>query len=438
MNRTAIAFGALLWAPLTHAGTAVMSAGPQTTFGPTSNHYSLHAGSHNPAMADLTVAPDERWRFGYFAGFGTTIELGDANSFIDEVDELVDLLDDPSLTEDSVEETLDRFNNILVEMGEEGYVKHTTSLYVPGMPAYFRPGVFAGTMYLEAAVDVQWRVSLLDDQLRFNDQNGSYETNSSAYIKSGIQQRVGLGYGREIGSGFSFGPLEGRLHAGAKLNLYNLELSKQVFQLQQLDGKDIEDVVEDEYENNQVTTTAAGLDVGFVWDAGFYRLGLTLNDINSPEFDYGPVGVNCEDLEEDTVSRSNCEVTRYFTEVTGDIASHETHTKHATSTIDLTLFPTERWSISSSYELAKYDDLVGAENQWLSLSAAYNTTGWLPGVRAGLKKNLAGSELTTYSVGLTLLKVFNLDVAASSESVEHDGDKAPRQLSFALSFEETF
>lgn len=438
MKRYAIAFGALLSSPLVNAGTAVMSAGSQATFGPASNHYSLYSGSHNPAMADLVVSPDERWRMGYLFGFGTHIELGDANDFVDEIDELIDLLDDPSLSGDSVEETLDRFNRTLVEMGEEGYVKQTSSVYLPGSPLYFRPGWFEGTVYAEMAADAQWRVSLLDDPLRFNDQNGSFESNSAAYIKSGVQQRIGVGYGREINPAMFFPATSARLYVGAKLNLYSVELSKQVFQLQLLDGKDIDEVVKDEYDNNSVSTSAAGLDLGVVWDAHRYRLGLTLNDVNSPKFNYGPIGVGCENLDEDTVRRANCELTRHYTETTGEIKSREEHVKNATATVDATFFPTQRWSISSSLELAAYDDFVGSENQWAHFSTAYNSTNWIPAVRLGMQKNLVGSELTSYALGFTLFKVFSLDISASAETIEHDGNKAPRSVGFAFGFEETF
>ncbi len=439
MNRLAVAIALLISSPFVYAGTTAITPGAMSTTGPSTDPHSLFAATHNPAMAGLTVADNEHWRTSYFLGFGANVEIGDANGFIDEIDELIDILDDPSLSTDSVDATLDRFNSVLAEMGDEGYLKSSSSLYLPGIPLYYRPGFIEGTVFVEVAIDTQWRLGLLDSELRYDSQNGSFETSTAAYIKSGIQKRVSLGYGREIISEFSLNNFRGRLHGGVKFNVYNLELSKQLFQLQLLDGKDIDDVIQDEYENNLESSTAVGIDVGLVWQAEHYSLGLTLSDINSPEFKYGAVGQNCGNLEEGSISRSNCELTRYYTEATGEIRANEVHKKQATASIDGTYFVMPNWSVSSSLELAAYDDIVGTQNQWAYISTTYEPKSfWFPSVRVGLQKNLVGSELTSYGLGFTLFKFLSLDLAASSESVEHDGTSAPRRFSFSLSFEESF
>lgn len=439
MNRLTTTICLTMLTPFTYANTTAISPGSMSTTGPSSNHHSLFAATHNPAMADLTINPNEKWRTSYFLGFGSNVEIGNANSFIDEIDELIDILDDPSSSPDSVEDTLSRFNAVLTEMGDEGYVKSSSSIYLPGLPLFYRPGFFGGTVFVEMAIDTQWRLGLLDSELRFDNQNGSFETSTAAYIKSGIQKRVSLGYGREIFSELALNDFGGRLHGGVKLNIYNLELSKQLFQLQLLDGKDIDQVVEDEYENHLTSSTAIGLDAGLVWQADRYSVGFTLSDINSPEFEYGAIGENCGDLAEGSVSRSNCELTRYYTETTGEIRAREVHKKHASASLDVTYFLKQNWAVSSSVELATYNDIVGTENQWAYLSTSYTPSSmWLPSLRVGLHKNLAGSELTSYGVGLTLFKCLSLDLAASSETVEHDGSSAPRRFSFSLSFEESF
>lgn len=439
MNRLAIVISALITTSPALAGSSAILPGSLSTTGPTSDHHSMYAATLNPALADLAINQEEKWRFNYFAGVGANVEIGDANGFLDELDDLIDILDDPSVSTDSIDTTLSRFNNVLADMGDEGYVKSSTRVYLPGLPVYYRPGFIEGTVFAEVAFDTQWRLTLLDDELRFNDQNGSFETNSSAYIKSGIQQRISLGYGRELFSDVSFDNFRGRLLAGAKLNFYRMELSKQLMQLQTLDGKDIDQVIKDEYENNLVSSTALGLDAGIVWTANHYRVGFTVTDINSPEFEYGTIGANCEALAESSVQRSSCELTRYFTESTGEILAKEVHTKHATATIDASIYPLANWSISSAYELAAYDDIVGTENQWVSLSTAYNPNStWIPAVRVGMHKNLVGSELTSYGLGMTLFKILSLDVATSSETVVHDGTEIPRRFSFSLSIEESF
>ena len=429
----------LLLSSATNAGTNAIHPGSSSVTGPTNNHQSLYAAAHNPAMAGKIVAEDENFRMSYFIGIGTNTEIGDANDFVNEVDELIVILDDPSLTNDSIEDTLNRFNGVLEQMGEEGYVKNSTSLYLPLLPLFWKPTFSKGTFFTEIGYDVQWRVSLLDQELRYNDQNLSFETGSAAYIKSGIQKRLSFGYSQPLFSEDRFAHLGGRLYGGLKANVYNLELSKQVFHLQQLDGKDIEDVVEDEYENNLRSTTAIGLDAGLLWDADRYRVGLTFKDINSPTFDYGEIGVNCSTKGEATIARSNCELTKNFAEALGEIRQNETHTKPILATTDATFFITNRWTVNAYAELAAYDDIVGTQNQWTSIGTAYYPKSyWLPSVRLGLQKNLAGSKISSYGLGLTFFKLVNLDVATSSEKVTHEDTTVPRRFSFSLSIEERF
>lgn len=441
MKRLTLAISLLLSAPLAMAaGTTAIAPGTLSTTGPTLDHHALFAATHNPAMADLMVRPGESWRTNYFVGLGTNFEIGDANDFLDKLEELVDILDDPSLATDSVQETLDEFNGVLESVGEQGYLKNSTRLYLPGLPLYFNPKGMEGTWFVEAAVDTQWRLNIIDDELSFDDQNQSFQTGSAAYLKSGIQQRISVGYGREIFSELSLNGKGGRFLAGLTVNLYQLELSKQLYLLQELDGdsNNVQDVAEDQYNDHLVSTTNFGIDAGLVWDANWYRLGLTLSDINSPEFEYGSVGVNCDHLTEDTSRRSNCE-SSIETVINGRIAANEVHTKHASARVDGTVFPLSNLSVSGSMELAPYDDIVGMENQWASVSTSYTPKNmFIPAVRVGLHQNLAGSELTSYALGLTFFKVLSLDVSASSETVEHEGTEAPRRFSFSLSFEESF
>jgi hypothetical protein len=84
-------------------------------------------------------------------------------------------------------------------------------------------------------------------------------------------------------------------------------------------------------------------------------------------------------------------------------------------------------------------DPVGDDYQWATFSAAYATNSWiLPGFRVGYRSNLAGTELDYLDAGFTLFKVLNLDVAWGLDSVEIDGDSAPRSLLVNLGLELSF
>ena len=119
--------------------------------------------------------------------------------------------------------------------------------------------------------------------------------------------------------------------------------------------------------------------------------------------------------------------------------AQEKHTKHAAATIDGSVLPTANWAISAALDLAPYDDLVGSEIQRLNVSTSLNSKSfWLPDVRLGYQKNLAGSKLASAGFGLSLFDVLTLDAQVALDDVIIDGDKAPRSFSFSIAFEEKF
>ncbi len=429
------AFASVILSAQAFAASGI-NPGSSLSTGPSSSHYSIFAAANNPAMAPLMVPEDEKWRINFLPSLSFDAEVGDVDNFADDLDELIDLIEDPSTNTDSVNETLDRFNDVLARMGEEGYLNNSVYLTVPIAPLYYVSESLDGTFFTNLNVSAKTSLQVIDDTLRFDEQNQSFTTNTSLYFKSGIEKQISFGFGREISAGkFSD---QGKLYAGATLNLISLELSKQVIRLEDLDGQDVSDVIRDEYDSNLESSTGIGLDVGFVWDADWYRAGLTLANVNSPEFSYGTIGVNCENRPENTIERNNCEIARSFVDQ-GRIKASETHTKHALFRIDGVLKLTDRWLLSSSLDMAEYDDIVGFENQWWHLAMVHEPKGKLiPGSRLGYRQNLTGTELSAFTLGLTFFKAFSLDIEWGAEQVDIDGESAPRRFGFSLAFEESF
>ncbi|VUD56446.1 hypothetical protein TDB9533_02101 [Thalassocella blandensis] len=436
MKRTlAIAVGFL--AGGVNAGTSVINSGASMTTGPSLNHYSVFGASANPAMAPLMIPEEESWRITFFPSIAANFEIGDVENFADDVDDLIDLLDDASSTDESATETLDRFNDVLGRIGEEGYIKNSISIHAPITPLYYQSEELNGTFGMDLSINTQIAALILDDVLSLDSTNDTFSTNTSLYMKSGIETRVSFTYGGNYFDDTALSSL-GKFYAGAKLNVIRLELSKQVKLLEDFNGEDIEDVISDDYDKYLNSSTNVGLDVGVMWDADWYRLGLTLENLNSPSFEYGELGVDCESITDDNVARNTCEVSRYFISE-GRIDAKETHTMHAKMRVDSLLKVSDRWFVSSSIDLAKYDDIVGFENQWLHLATTYETEGWwLPSTRIGYQKNLAGSELSSVMLGFTFFKSFNFDLEYGLESVEVDGSSGPRRLGFSLAFTEKF
>lgn len=430
-----VALGFCLATANSYGGSSSINPGSSATLGPSSSSYSIASAFNNPAMNSLMVANEKNLRFSFLPNFGLNLEVGDVDNFTDELDELIDIIDDPGSTTDSAEDVLERFNTTLLDMGESGYLKQSSYFNAPFLPLYYRSDFLGGTLGVGLNWETQIGLRILDDPLTFDDQNGTFSTATALYIKAGIEQNLSVSYGRALLSDKG----KDRLYAGVKVKLMNVELSKQVFPILQLDGRDVQDVIKDEYDDNLKSNTNIGIDIGLVWDADNYRVGLTIENLNSPEFDYGTVGENCIDRPENTESRSNCESAAFFIQEKGDIKAKETHTKHALTRVDGLYKLSDHWTIVSSLDLAEYDDVTGFENQWWHIAMAYDANSFvLPSARVGYKKNLAGSETTSLTVGFNLFKYFGLDIEYGLESVDVDGSSYPRRLGLSLGFEQRF
>ncbi|MFT5083164.1 MAG: hypothetical protein ACI9Y1_001204 [Lentisphaeria bacterium] len=425
-----------LFSVQTMAGSGANSGSALTT-GPSSSHYSLYAGSSNPAMGSLLISEDDSSRITYLPSVSFGFEIGEVDNFADDLDELIELLDDPGSITEPQGDVLDRFNLILEEMGEAGYIKNTVAVNAPLFPMYIRSERFGGYFGADISAGLDTAVRILDAELRADPIQG-FQTNTSIYLKSGINTTFGLSYSRDVWSRKEAGGRENTLYAGAKFKVINMDLSKQVIWLESLDGKDVGDVISDEYDTNLNSSTGIALDIGFVWDADWYRAGLTLENINSPSFSYGAVGVDCVSRGEDNPERSACDVAQFFI-AQGRIKAGESHTMHALVQVDGLVQVTDRWHVSSTLDLAEYDDVVGFSNQWFHLATSYESRGfWLPSARVGYHTNLAGTKLSSMNFGLTFFKVLSLDVEWGLESIEVDGSTAPQLFGFAIGFEEKF
>jgi hypothetical protein len=430
-----ILFGAVLLLGNSAAFGAGTNIGDSMTFGPSLQSNSASSSFSNPAMNSLMLSDQQTWQFSVVPSFGFGVEVGSVDNFADDLDDLIDIIDDPNSTTDSASEVLDRFNGVLGEIGESGYISQSSQFNAPLLPLFYQSDVLGGTIGVNLNLQNQINLSVLDAELFFDDQNGTFSTATSLYLKSGIETTLSVSYGRELFSNLS----KGQLYAGVTANVIHAELSKQVMPLLQLDGAEVSDVIQDEYDNNINATTNVGLDVGVVWNADRYRLGLVVENINSPEFEYGAVGENCAERAENTLARSNCEAAAYFIQSEGEIAARETYTKHARARAEGWYSLSSSWSVSSSMDLAEYDDIIGQQNQWLHLALGYESSRLLlPSARIGYKANMTGAETSSVALGLNFIRHFGLDLEYGLDEVEVDGATYPRRLGFSISFAQNF
>ncbi len=421
------------------AGEGVVNPGSTLTSGATSASNSVYAGVFNPAVGSLMIAPKESFRMGYLPSFGTDAEVGQVDNFIDDLNDLVDIIDDPTSSNDPVQTLLDRFNAALIKMGDEGYVKNSVSIHAPIMPLYWQPSFLDGVFMLDASVNTQLKASILDAPLEFHSESTSFTTATSLYLKGAIEKSLALGYSQALLDKPLAKEYGGQLFAGAKLSVYNIDLSKQTFLLEKLDGKDVDKVIKDEYDRNLVSTTNVGLDLGLAWVADNYRVGASLLNINQPSFDYGAIGTNCQTRKEGSVERSNCESAATFAKERGDIKTLESHVKAARVVVDGEYQILSGWTVGGSADLAAFDDLVGSQNQWVNLSTQYvPSIHWVPAVRVGYQSNLVGSQLSAVTAGLTFWGILTLDAKMALDKVTVDGNSAPRSAGFSISIAEAF
>ncbi|MBV1882230.1 MAG: conjugal transfer protein TraF [Pseudomonadales bacterium] len=421
------------------AGSSGVNSGGSLTTGPSSSAHSMSAAFNNPAMNSLVMPEDDLWRMSFLPNIGYSMELGQLDNFSEDLDDLIDIIDNSSATTESTDEVLERFNEVLAEMGESGYLKQSFSLNAPILPLYHRSALLGGTVGVTLTVEAQVALRILDDTLAFNNQRSSFDTATSLYLKSGIEKTVAMSYSRRLLSNSNLISSKSRLYAGLKLKFISLDLSKQIMQLQELGGKDISDVISSEYDENLESNSNVGIDLGFVFDADRYRIGFIFENLNSPEFDYGAVGENCTSRLENTAARTSCENAANFIQAKGDLNAREVHTKNPLARIDGLYRLFSQWYVSSSIELATYNDITGFDNQWWHAALSYESFRFaLPSIRVGYAKNLAGFKTSSLNFGVTAFNILSFDLEYGLDSVEVDGSSLPRRLSFTFGMEESF
>ena len=95
-----------------------------------------------------------------------------------------------------------------------------------------------------------------------------------------------------------------------------------------------------------------------------------------------------------------------------------------------------RWSAHLGIDADSARDPLGDEYQWATLSAAWTRPDsfWLPNLRFGWRQNLSGTELGYLSVGATMFRYVNIDIASALDTVEISGTELPQGLMGSIGF----
>jgi len=432
---------ALALPALSQAAPVVTQPGALMTLGPVASPQTGLSVLYNPAAAETVIHKDDSFRWGYLGSTGVSVEFGDVDNFADDVNQLMDDLELENVTAGDADRIINNYNDVLRhKLGDAGYMKIDVQFVAPLAPLLMRSDLLGCVMSVDLEGGVTAKISILDDDLVLNETNANFETNTAAYLKSVQYTTLGLGYSRELDNVVTDKINEhvaGRLLSGVRLNMYNLSLSKQVIGLLNIDeGDELGDVISDDYDGNQVSSTAMGIDLGLIWEADNYHLGFTWRNINEPEFDFGTLGQDCTSNPTNT-SMSNCFTALYFADK-DRINLAETHVMTSQATADVALnSENKRWRLAASYDLQPVRDPVGDEYQWATASAAYVSSRFI-GARVGISQNQVGSALTMVNAGFSLFGNVNLDLRYSLDTIEVDGTSAPRTFGFNLGFESSF
>ncbi|MDT0596351.1 conjugal transfer protein TraF [Glaciecola petra] len=417
------------------AQSVFQSTGSGVTRGAVSNSSDLNSLLRNPAAPSYRLGSEEGFSVNILPPIGGGYEVGEIDSLIDELDELIDILEQDDLSAEEALDAKDRFEPFLANAEQDGRIKLAGQAGIPLLPFFYRSTSW-GTITFNASVSGSMRTTVLADDIEIIAFNDTFKINtaSAVYVKSAGLVTLSVGYSHLLWETENLG-----LHAGINANVNQYELAKNIISLAGLeDGEDIGDAIQDDYENNALSNTNIAIDVGLLFVSNNANVGLSISDINEPEYDYGSLASTCSNLS--GISLDNCFVAQDAI-ARGRIAANETFIANAQATLEASAWMGEgtRFGFHSSIDLNEKNDPIGDLYQWASVSATADFNNWLiPEFRLGYSKNLAGTELSYYSVGVTFLKHADLDVRWSDESVEIDDSNAPRSAFFSFSIQTKF
>ena len=242
----------------------------------------------------------------------------------------------------------------------------------------------------------------------------SITNDSSLVSKSTRTTEFSFSYSREAMSAES-----GNLFFGARANLYLKQLSRLSVRFGDItDSEELFDAIRNaDFRSDE----GAGLDLGVLWVSDSYQLGAQVTNINEPEFRFPDV---------------NLEPYR-SPESIAFLQRDAVYTLDRQLKLEASVFTDDRrWSAHLGYDVDPVTEPMGDRFQWVTLSGGYTTDSWwIPSIRVGLRQNLAGTELGYLSIGATLFKYVNIDIASALDTVEIDGQKLPQGLMGSIGFE---
>ncbi|NLQ18307.1 conjugal transfer protein TraF [Marinomonas sp. M1K-6] len=384
----------------------------------------------NPASPFLMVnqEDDDNFRFGILGPLGVGVEMGDVSDLGDRAEEIEDILDADysSSTPTELQAEADKANEILKGIGDTAYIKTSLSMQVPFMPLIYKTKN-KGAFMIDASLSGVVRANVIADDITANTATDELETDTSFYAQTATDLKIGFGYSQAMWENS-----HGMLIGGVKANLHDISLGRALVSLND-DSDNADDAASDAISDDAVSSTGIGLDLGAVWVSNYYQVGVTFANINEPEFDGAPINSTC--------GTESCDAAANLISAGKLDASGSKYVMEMQTTIDAAVSTKgKQVTLGLSYDTNAVKDAVGDEYQWAAASVSYyGDSHFLPGLRVGYRQNMAGTELSYGTFGLTILKRLNIDLAVALETVEdEEGDELPRSAYFSISYDTAF
>jgi hypothetical protein len=388
----------------------------------------------NPANGHFMISDDatSKWRMGALGSINVGAEFGDVESLDTELDAFSLALDLNNLTLAEAQSEVERFNKLLSKT-DAAFVRVGGVIEAPIMPLVYKTEIGTFSFDLTAGAFAKGSVinSGVTTTVDFGGGNFGIDADAGTYVQSAEVIQLGLGYSRGIYKN-DFGALSG----GVKINVIDMNLRRTVIGVNNIN--DANDVLTDGDLGEEVSSTEIGVDVGATWVTDRYTAGLVIKNINEPEFDLPTLGGDCSSLAGSALDSCNAANTLVGG---GQFALSDKYTAEAQATIDTSYMINAdgRFALNASYDMSSIQDPLGDEYQWANVGLSYAAdSSWIPGARIGFRTNMAGSELSYITAGVSLFRYINLDLGVSNESVQYDGSDVPRGLFANLTLRKTF
>lgn len=453
---------------------AGQSPGAQPTYGGAPYELSVTA-TENPATPSLG---DRRIRFGILSSIGAGYEIGEADDFDQDVEQIADdfsnlesrienlasqaTLEDVEAVIDAVVTYEASSNQLVSNLADDAYIKVNASATGPGAPLSIRSEQLDGVITLDYGAYLEGRVAVASsgdafttgladfDADRLSEgadfevvqsddgypvlrvdphsdgdmEEFEFRPNNDAglAIQGGIVGRLSGGYAREL-----WRDAAGTLHVGTTLSAYRVTLARSGVLLD--DSDDTEETADDAFDENQQTSIGFGVHAGAMWVSEIYSLGATLRNLNAPSFDYpdpcdNPGSESCAFFQANPQAKRNGSSWTMERQLTLEGSAYT---------------PDRRWVAHARLDANSAADTTGDDYQWATIQGSYMPNRfWVPSPRLGYKRNLAGEQLSYLSAGATFFRALHLDAAYALERSSLAGDSMPRSVQAHLGLDLQF